>query len=292
MRLSQAVPAFLEYKRYVRNVRPSSADTYQKHLGRFMLAVGRSKTLEEAAARIEPYLIAMGQRGRKATYRAKVFLVLRDLYRWACDHGHASRNPLREAKAPMIHDTEASFLTEPEVQRLLKAIWTAPFRHARRDHALTAALYYSWIRVGEAVRSRPEDFDLGDCTVRVFGKGGKQRLIPFDPDLAGILKGWLKHRPNEFPWMFPSQMADSAAAGMLTRDRVARTLRVLYAPKAGLAGRVTPHVLRRSGADHARKRGARLEAIQHVLRHKSITTTMKYLRIPGPDELREVWRKA
>lgn len=292
MRIESAIPAFIEFKRYVRGVCPSAAATYQASLRRFADAVGPRQTLDRAAPLVEPFLIEMGKRGLSDWYRAKAFRNIRDLYRWGCDRGHARKNPLSEQRAPIIHAKPKTFLTEGEVLGLLETIRVHNSQHARRDHALVATLYYSWMRVGEVVRSRPGDFDLDDCTVRVFGKGSKELLIPFDPTLAPILRAWLRYRPAASPFMFPSQANHWSATGRLGPDRVQRILRTIHGPAAGLAGRVTPHTLRRSGGTHARARGADLEKIQAVYRHKELTTTMSYLEVSSPDELKGVWRKS
>lgn len=292
MTITKAIPAFIEFKRYVRGVCPSAAATYQASLRRFAAAVGPTRTLNRAAPLVEPFLIELGRRGLSDWYRAKTFRNIRDLYRWGCDRGHARANPLREQRAPLIHAKPKTFLTVAEVQQLLAVIRAHSGEHARRDHALVATLYYSWMRIGEVVRSRPGDYDLGACAVRVFGKGSKELLIPFDPDLRPILRAWIRLRPAASAFMFPSQANNWDRTGCLGPDRVQRILRTVYGPAAGLAGRVTPHTLRRSGGTHARARGVDLEKIQAVYRHKELTTTMSYLEVASPDELRGVWRKS
>lgn len=292
MILDKAIPAFIEFKRYVRGVCPSAAATYRASLRRFAEAVGPSRTLDRAAPLVEPFLIELGKRDLSDWYRAKTFRNIRDLYRWGCDRGHARVNPLGDQRAPIIHAKPKTFLAEGEVMGLLETIRRHNGQHARRDHALVATLYYSWMRIGEVVRSRPGDYDLDDCTVRVFGKGSKELLIPFDPTLAPILRAWLRLRPAAAAFMFPSQANHWSSTGRLGPDRVQRILRTIHGPAAGLAGRVTPHTLRRSGGTHARARGADLEKIQAIYRHKELTTTMSYLEVASPDELKGVWRKS
>lgn len=291
MDLHSAVASFLDFKLYMRGVLPSSAATYGAHLLRFQRAVGPQLSLDDAAPLAEPFLTALGQRGRSDSYRAKAFRVIEDFYTWACNKGHAELNPLCDLKPPRVHDPERSWLSAAEVAQLLATIRAAPQRHARRDHALFWALYGTWARVGEVLRSRPEDYDLTSCSWRVYGKGGKEYVLPFDPELRPVLQSWLQLRPRESPMMFPSQQHEGGRCGVLGRVRVEYALREIYAPAAGLGGRVTPHTLRRSGGRHARARSVRLEEIQAIYRHASITTTMTYLGLPSPDTLKGVWRK-
>jgi site-specific recombinase XerD len=289
--LADAVRGYLDYKTGMRNVAASSAAAYSARLVRFIRAVGASRSLDDAAPAVEGYLLVLARRGRSESYRAKVFQALRDLYRWACEHGHARANPLRDHRAPIVHDPDRRFLTPAEVEQLLDHVRGSSNVHALRDYTLYKTLYGTWARVGAVCRSRPEDYDLAGCTVRLYEKGGKDRVIPFDPQLVSALRAWLEHRPRESPMMFPARGQSSGGFTVLDRDRVARVLREEYAPAAGFGPGVTPHTLRRSAADAARRRGVAIEVIQRILGHANITTTMKYLGVPSPDELRGAWKE-
>lgn len=289
MILSEAAQSFLDYKLHFRRVRPQSISTYGAHLRRFMTAVGPGRELGPALALAEPFLIELSRRGRSDNYVRKAFFVLRNFSGWCCARGIAPRNPLHDAKAPMLHDRPKRFLTREQVQVLLNEIRASRQRHALRDHALVATLYYALLRIGEALRARPEDFDLTACTVRVFGKGGKARLIPFHPKLAPILREWMRRRPPAVT-MFPSQRYEGGETSTLGRVRIGLLLRRIYGPAAGL-GALTPHVLRRSGADHLYSGGADLGQIKGLLRHNSVNTTMTYLQVETPANLKGAWQK-
>lgn len=288
--LPVAAAGYLEDKS-IRGIAASSTDTYQAHLDRFIRAVGASKTLDEAAPAVKAYLLVLAQRRRAPSYRAKAFQVLNGLYRWACEEGLAELNPLRSMRAPIVPDPEVMFLADAQIHRLLDTIPAVGLTHARRDHALFSAMYASWGRVSEICRTRPEDWDLATCEVRFYGKGGKLRRVPFDPFARPILTAWLRERPPESPMMFPAKGHTSLCCSVLDRDRVARVLREVYGPAAGLPEGVTPHTLRRSAADRAEKQGLDLRKIQARLGHKTLATTLRYLCIPSPDELRGEWEK-
>lgn len=292
MTLSKAVAAFLDYKLHFRRVRPQSLKTYGAHLRRFAAAVGPSRPLGGAINRAEPFLIEMSRRGRSDAYVRKAFFVVRNFSSWCCSRGYARQNPLHDAKAPMLHDRPKVFLTRAQVAQLLASIRSSGQIHRKRDHALVAALYYALLRISEALNARPEDFDLTACNVRVLGKGGKARLIPFHPNLAPILRSWLRDRPKASPLLFPSGgSAGNRAPGQLGQSRMGLVLRTVYGPAAGLGRKVTPHVLRRSGADHLYNRGADLGQLKGLLRHNSVNTTMAYLQVETPANLRGAWNK-
>lgn len=289
--LADAIPAYLEFKIGMRNVAISSADTYEARLRRFRKALGGSRTLDELAGHVQPFLLVLARRGRAESYRAKAFETLKDFYAWACEHGHATFNPLADRRAPIVHDPERVFISGLEVEQLLGFVRGSGLTHALRDFTLYKTLYGTLARVSSVCRSRPEDYDLRSCLVRLYVKGGKERVIPFDPQIRPDLAAWLAVRPKESPMMFPARAHTAAAWGVLDRDRVARVLREEYAPGAGLGAGVTPHTLRRSGADAMRRRGVDLRVIQAMLGHKILETTIKYLSLVSPDELKGAWNK-
>lgn len=290
MTLTQAGTAYLDYKQHFRRVRAQSIATYGAHLRRFMMAVGPRRRLGPSLALAEPFLIELSRRGRSDNYVRKAFFVLRNFSGFCAAKGFAGNNPLHDAKAPMLHDRPKRFLSRAQVDSLLAAILRSDRRHARRDYALVATLYYALLRIGEALNSRPEDYDLDACTVRVFGKGGKARLIPFHPRLKPILRAQIRERPKGAVMMFPGQRYTDGATGTLGRVRIGYLLRTNYGPAAGL-GPITPHVLRRSGADHLYSGGADLGQIKGLLRHNNVNTTMTYLQVDTPANLKGAWNK-
>lgn len=290
MNLTTASRAYLDYKFHFRRVRAQSIQTYGAHLRRFAAAAGPDLALGPAIARAEPFIMELSRRGRSDAYVRKAYFVLRNFSSWCCARGLARKNPLHDTKAPMLHDRQKVFLTRAQVAQLLAAIRRSSQRHRARDYALVATLYYALLRIGEALNAQREDFDLTGCTVRVFGKGGKARLIPFHPRLRPILRDWLRVRPASAV-MFPSQRYVDGPTSQLVRVRVGYLLREIYGPAAGLAKRITPHVLRRSGADHLYSRGADLGQLKGLLRHNSVNTTMAYLQVETPANLKGAWNK-
>jgi site-specific recombinase XerD len=272
--------AFLDFSRLARGLAPSSARLYEHILRRFELSVGENASLDAAAARAEAFLAQLGRRGVGDHARRKAFEVLRLFYRWACERGHARENPLRDARAPIVHARPRTFLRRGEVGLLLHAVRISGRMHAARDHALLATLFYAGLRVGEALRLRLDQLDLDQGELHVLGKGGKVRRVPVHRELARILRAWLRQRPEASALLFPSAPAGHARTGQLDNSRVELVLREVYAPAAGLAGRVTPHTLRRTFATELRRRNVPLEHVQRLLGHADIRTTMVYLAEP------------
>lgn len=279
MTIGDAVAAFLEEKRLLGRLRPRSSATYAAHLEAFASFCGAGLPIEKAALKVSDYLLKRGEDLGDHAF-AKAWGLTRALLDWArVDHA------LRGRRAPPIHDHARVFLSEGEVEKFLESVKGSGRLHAERDVALYAVCYYGLLRIGEATILKPGDVDTEAGEILVLGKGGRQRHVPMCRKLFLILAHWLKRLPPTACRLFPSQPAHWTATGTLDGCRMERVLREVYAPLAGLAGKMTPHTLRRSGADRLRRRGAPLTSIQHLLGHRRLETTMLYLGVSA-DELR------
>ena len=187
-------------------------------------------------------------------------------------------------------------LTEEEVGRLLAApAGDGPV--ARRDRAMLEVLYGTGVRVSELVGLSLGDIDLDASLLRAFGKGSKERIVPVGGHATRALVAWLGDggRPDLAPAQW-RRRGDAEAVflgargGRLTRQGAWDVLR-RHGAKVGLAGRLSPHVLRHSCATHMLDHGADIRAVQELLGHASISTTQIYTLV-STERLWEVYRSA
>lgn len=284
MKISEAGVEWLDFLRYVRRVGRSSLVTYAQHLRRFQ-AFARDAQLEAAAAKVEPFLVALGRKGVADSTFAVAFFVVRSFYRWASERGHCVSCPLRHSKLPKVRHVRRSWLNAGQVEQLLRAAGRRGGMHLERDCAMLALLFYAALRNSEATGARLEDLDLEAKLLRVYGKGDQIFVVPLGERVVGILRAWLRVRPAGTDWLFPSGARHSTRGGRLDAVRVAKIVREVRA-LAGLE-LVTPHTLRRSAANIMRReKGAPLEVVRDLLRHAQLTTTQGYLEERGLDGLR------
>ena len=217
-------------------------------------------------------------------------------------------DPAAMAVAPKRDQTIPTHLSEPEIARLIETPNTADAL-GRRDRAILELFYASGLRLSELVAIDLEDLNLGDRMVRVMGKGGKERILPFNQSTVAALKAWMKDRAailatretatiTRASRVSPKRAKPAKADPLfinyrgtrLTGRSVDRLLRRYVAQCSTRIG-VSPHALRHSFATHLLQRGADLRAIQELLGHARLSTTQRYTHVNAA-QLIDVYRKS
>jgi integrase/recombinase XerD len=228
-------------------------------------------------------------------------VAVRRLHAFALAEGMAPADPARLVRPPAPPRRLPKAISIPEVERLLAAAEVG--QSALRDRALLELLYGTGARISEAVGLDVDDLQLSGesrsasmpATVRLSGKGGKQRLVPVGRFAREAVEAYLiRARPALAAAAGRSRPASpalflNARGGRLTRQGAWGTLRAA-AGRAGLA-EVSPHVLRHSFATHLLDGGADVRVVQELLGHASVTTTQVYTLVTV-DKLREVYASA
>lgn len=239
----------------------------------------------------------MGQRSpsHARSSMARGVVAVRCFFSWGYEHGIIRTNPANALKTPKIADTLPTVLSEDQAERLMDredetAAQSPDDPKALRDAAILELLYATGIRVAELVGLDIADVDFSNRTVKVTGKGNKQRVVPFGLPAAHAVEAWLKHgRPSVLESCSGMQRTDGDAddamralfLGMRGRrldQRMARRVVHDAARRAGVPD-VGPHALRHSAATHLLDGGADLREVQEMLGHSSLKTTQRYTHV-------------
>ncbi|HEY4067469.1 MAG TPA: tyrosine recombinase XerC [Burkholderiaceae bacterium] len=306
--------AFLQYMKLNRGLSPHTVRAYESDLSQFLahtaLAAGTKRSELDPArldrAAIRGFLAELLKQEQSRATAARKLAAVRTFLKYlrredviTSDPGALIATPRREVRMP-------AHLSEDEMRHLIAAADDAtPL--GRRDRAILELFYASGLRLSELTGLDVSDVNLSAKMVRVLGKGGKQRIVPFNGATAGAIRVYLKDRDaliNGHAGRAQQQEGRekrSAArprdplfvnyrGGRLTVRSVDRLVRRYVASFSTRLG-ISPHALRHSFATHLLGRGADLRVIQEMLGHARLSTTQRYTHV-NATQLLDVYRKA
>ena len=286
-----ATEAFLRHLDRERNASPRTVEAYAEDLAQFTAyldgTLGRAARPEDVDhLLIRGFLAELHGRGLKKTSSARKLAALRTFFRYLCREGRLSANPAKLLLTPRRERRIPTVLEEGQVERLLDV--PGDGAAAVRARAILELLYATGIRCAELVALDTAELDLESRTLRVLGKGSKERVVLFGGRAREAVRAWLSVRPAPRP---ASDALFLNARGGRLSDRSVRALVAARVKAVALERRCSPHTLRHSFATHLLTRGADLRAIQELLGHASLSTTQRYTHV-DTRHLLEVYKKA
>ena len=241
----------------------------------YLEAQGIAGPQEVGAEGVVDYLMHLKDRGLAVASIARALVAVRMFFRYLWGEGIIAKDTTSLIDTPRLSRKLPQVLSAGEVERLLEAP-SAGTPLGIRDRAILELLYATGARASEVCDLTLDGVNLDYGFVRCLGKGGKERLVPLGRSAISALECYLSHaRPALVKDRDIPHLIVSRTGGRLHRVSLWRLVRK-YARKAGLRGRLYPHILRHSFATHMIEHGADLRSVQEMLGHVSIATTQIY----------------
>lgn len=283
---SANVAAFLAYLEHDRRLCANSIAAYRYAVTSYLRSGGDPSLATRAS--VLAYLDARKAGGLCASSIFQATIALRHYHRFLVLEGLAAADPMAGIRLPRLQSRLPQPLTLQEMEKLLAAPAGGRFKNVR-NRAILELLYATGLRVSEAVSLQAGLVDLEASYLRVLGKGGRERIVPFGARAKAAIELYLAARAVKFPDV-AEPLFLSSHGSLMTRGNIEAQLKE-YGRSAGITRPVSPHMLRHSFATHLLSGGADLRAIQEMLGHKRITTTERYTHVE-PEHLRRVWDRA
>jgi integrase/recombinase XerC len=275
-----AIDRFLAHLAGERGASPLTRKAYREdllQLEEFLRSAGCRGPGDATSAILRRFASGLHSAGYAASTVARKLASMRSFFAFGQREGWVRVNPAKPLRGPKRGRRLPKFLTGDEIGRLL----AAPRPEALgglRDRAVLELMYSAGLRVQELVNLDIGDLDLANATVRVRGKGRRERLGIVGAHARAALRAWLADRPRPAAARGPVPLFTNKLGGRLSVRGVARLLEKHLAA-AGLAGRASPHTLRHSFATHLLDAGADIRSVQELLGHKSLVTTQIYTHV-------------
>jgi integrase/recombinase XerC len=295
--------AFLAWLRLNRNASPHTVRAYESDVSQFLShAAESSGTALTAGAldrgTIRRFLSALYDAGQSKATAARKLAAVRSFLRYLRREGVLDGDPGAFVATPKREVRVPAHLSEAEMTALIEAA-SADTPLGRRDRAILEVFYASGLRLSELAGLNLEDLNLSARMLRVVGKGGKPRLVPFNKSSASALAVYLRAREGIVRSVGAGAERGSPTrepvfvnyrGGRLTPRSIDRIVR-RYVAACGTRIGVSPHALRHSFATHLLQRGADLRAIQELLGHARLSTTQRYTHVNAA-QLLDVYRRS
>lgn len=296
MQLTDLKAAFITHLEAEKHASPNTVLAYGRDLDallEFVDARASERPGRRSTPRLDIYVLRgwLGELARtcKPSSIARKIASVRAFCRWMKQKGHTDVNPAAELASPKVRRELPTFLSAEDAALVIESpdpdntgAIRAEEAVALRDRAFLELLYAAGLRVSEASGLDLGNLSLSERTVRVMGKGRKERLVPIGSKAEEALRAWLAVRAE---LAHPrTRFIDPAAVFVSTRGRrLGPRAAQLIVRRYGLAGAgradLHPHALRHTCATHMLDGGADLRAIQEMLGHSSLSTTQRYTHV-------------
>ena len=203
-----------------------------------------------------------------------IISMLKSFYNYLLLDGYIENNPTSLLKSPKIPKKLPNYLSEEEISKLFYSIDTSK-NLGKRNYLLLLLLYDTGVRVSELINIRINDIDFENKTIKIIGKGDKERLVYFTSDALAVILDYL--RENNKNYLFSNQKGTP-----ITRNEVYNIV-VKCCEEAGINKHVTPHMIRHSFATHMIINDADIMSVKTILGHSNVTTTQIYTHFNKKD---------
>lgn len=293
------IEEFLDYLRRERNYSRNTILAYDDDLaqfGAFLRKHFSTADVEMTAVdqlTIRLFLGDLLERGASRRSSARKLAAVRSFFRFLLRRKYLGTNPALNVVTPKMPRRLPVVLDEPSVTRIMEAP-DPKTADGARDRAILEILYGTGIRLGELIGLNRESVDLRNDTVKVLGKGSKQRLVPLGRKAKDALLLYLRVR-NSRP---AAAVAVDDARALFLSSRGKRLypkgvylIVTKYIRAVSEIEKKSPHVLRHTFATHLLSRGADLQAVRELLGHASLSTTQLYTHVTV-DRLKRIYNQA
>ncbi|MDO5025770.1 MAG: site-specific tyrosine recombinase XerD [Trueperella sp.] len=292
---------FAQYLAHLAVERSLSANTlaaYRRdltHYGKYLRQTGITElnavTPDIAAGFVEYLQDGRAGKAMSVSSVARMVTAIRRLHRFSFSEGTLATDPTAELRPPKQPQLLPKAITVTQMEQILAAAGGRDDPVSLRDRALLEVLYGTGARISEAVNLTWDDISLETATIRLFGKGRKERVLPLGSYAIAAIEAYaVRARPalasggKGTPILFLNTRGNP-----LSRQSAWGIIKTA-AQRAGVAD-VSPHTFRHSFATHLLQGGADVRIVQEMLGHSSVTTTQIYTKV-APEMLREVYASA
>lgn len=278
--------SFLNYLLVDKGLSNNTVKAYEADISSFFQWLDNEdlkyKNLQED--HINQYISFLFQRKMRSSSVNRKISSIKSFYIFLVKRNFVKNSPLNDLVTPKQEKYLPESMSEAEVDKLLNSPDVSN-KIENRDKAMIEMLYATGMRISELVNLKITDVDMKRCVVKVFGKGSKERLVPFGETALDSLRSYLNEREQSSS----KEIFLSNRGKKMTRVAFWQRVKI-YLIRENLKNSISPHTLRHAFATHLLNRGADLRSVQLLLGHSDLSTTQIYTHI-AKQRLSDVLKK-
>ncbi|AKS38037.1 recombinase XerC [Anoxybacillus gonensis] len=283
---------FIEYLQIEKNYSEYTIACYKHDIGEFFEFMEREqvKQLQEVSySDVRLFLTELHKRQQSSRSIARKMSSLRSFYKFLMREKIVSENPFALASLPKKEQKIPHFLYPDELEQLF-VVNDLNTAIGQRNQAIIELLYATGVRVSECCNIRLSHIDFSVCTILIYGKGNKQRYVPFGTYAKEALERYIQDGRQQLvsKAKAPTDVLFLNARGGALTPRGVRHILNDIVEQAALSLKVSPHVFRHTFATHLLNEGADLRSVQELLGHAHLSSTQVYTHVTK-DHLRHVY---
>ncbi|MEO1517372.1 MAG: tyrosine-type recombinase/integrase [Bacteroidota bacterium] len=285
--------SFFQYLEFEKRFSPHTILAYKSDLSQFLDFLNSTYELTDVRevrhAHVRSWIVDLIQQSIKPRSIKRKLSALKTYFKFLLKRGHVEHNPMLKVLSPQVGKRLPVFVQKEKMSALLDQTPFGDDYSGCRDKLILEVLYSSGLRRSELIGLQVSDLDFHRQQLKVLGKGGKERLIPFGATLARSLKAYLQLREETFG--IPAGSLFLTNKGKPLYPKFVYKLVQEYLSSVTTVEQRSPHVLRHSFATHLSDNGADLNAIKELLGHANLAATQIYTH-NSIERLKEVYRQA
>ncbi|MEJ8757910.1 tyrosine-type recombinase/integrase [Pontibacter sp. H259] len=285
---------FFKYLQYEKRYSPHTLTSYHTDLGQFSDYLLQTYEISDPAQAdhtiIRSWILSLVQQNIQPRSINRKIACLRSYYKFILSQERITANPMLRIKAPKVSKKLPAFVPEDSFNQLLDQFAFENNFEGQRDRVILEFLYGTGMRLSELIGIAESDIDGYQKTVRVLGKGNKERIIPVNDSLWQSISTYLAHKKAEFGDNNSEKLLVTTKARPLYPKFIYRVVKK-YISLITTSEHNSPHVLRHSFATHLLNKGADLNAIKDLLGHASLAATQVYTH-NTIEKLKSIFEKA
>lgn len=278
----QLLSEYLEYIEIEKGLSSNTVDAYRRDLSSFLDFCDSDNLEKIERTDINSYILYLRQNNFNPRSVMRKVASIRGFFKWLCANEYITKNPAHLIEAPKLPKRLPKVMTISEITSILNSDLNC------QEAVIVELLYDCGLRVSELVNLKINDIDLKSKYIKCFGKGSKERVIPFGQNAQNAIKSYLKHREII---ILENNISD-AKTFLLRENGKPVTRQDIYnfirAQGEKIHKHISPHTLRHSFATHLLENGADLRVVQELLGHSDVSTTQLYTHITKK-RLKEVY---